>query len=163
MRKCVCLLVFVLLFLFVGSNLAAQTTADAIELTRVLIQAERQAIVAQTMQLTEAEGDGFWPIYRQYRGELAGVGDRWVALIKDYAENYENLSDVKADSMLTELFNIRRAILDIRVNYIPRFKEVLSPVKVARFYQIENKLDAVVDYDIAESVPLVGYVSQDLE
>ena len=163
MRKCFYLLGLVALWSLISSPLFGQSTADAIELTRVLIQAERQAIVAQTMQLTETEGDAFWSIYRQYRGELAQVGDRWLKLIKSYAENYENLSDELAEHILKEHFNIERAGLDIKVKYIPRFKEVLSPVKVARFYQVENKLDAVVKYDIAEAVPLIGYVSQDLE
>jgi len=163
MRKCMYLLGVTVLYSFISSPLLGQSTADAIELTRAIVQAERQAIVAQTMQLTEQEGNAFWPIYRQYRGELAQVGDRWLKLIKSYAEHYENLSDELAQQILTEHFNIERANLDIRVKYIPRFKEMLSPVKVARFYQIENKLDAVVDYDIAEAVPLIGYVSQDLE
>jgi hypothetical protein len=163
MRKCMFLLGLAVLCGFISAPLFGQSAADAIELTRAVIQAERQAIVAQTMQLTEQEGNAFWPIYRQYRGELAQVGDRWLTLVKSYAEHYENLSDELAQHILTEHFNIERANLDIKVKYIPRFKEMLSPVKVARFYQIENKLDAVVDYDIAEAVPLIGYVSQDLE
>lgn len=163
MRKCFYLLSLTVLCGLVSSPLFGQSTADVIELTRAFIQAERQAIVAKTMQLTEQEGNAFWPIYRQYRGELTEVGDRWVKLIRTYAENYENLSDEMAEHIITEHFNIERANLDVRARYIPRFKEALSPVKVARFYQIENKLDAVVDYDIAEAVPLIGYVSQDLE
>ncbi len=163
MQKYLYLLGLAALWSLISSPLFGQSTTDAIELTRVLIQAERQAIVAQTMQLTETEGDAFWSIYRQYRGELAQVGDRWLKLIKSYAENYENLSDELAEHILKEHFNIERAGLEIKAKYIPRFKEVLSPVKVARFYQVENTLDAVVKYDIAEAVPLIGYVSQDLE
>ena len=163
MRKCFFLLMVTVLCGLVSSPLFGQSATDVIELTRAVIQAERQAIVAKTMQLTEQEGNVFWPIYRQYRGELAGVGDRWVKLIKTYAENFENLSEEMAEHIITEHFNIERANLDVRVKYIPRFKEALSTVKVARFYQIENKLDAVVDYDIAEAVPLIGYASQDLE
>jgi hypothetical protein len=137
--------------------------ADAIELTRTLIQAERQAIVSSTMALSDAEGALFWPVYRQYRGELAQVGDRWLKLVKTYAENYENLSDELAEHILAEHFKIEQAALEVKVKYIPRFREALSSVKLARFYQIENKLDAVVDYDIAEAIPLIGYVSQDLK
>src|SRR3990172_5672039 len=75
---------------------------EEIELTRAIIQAERQAIVTRAMDLTAAEAQAFWPIYREYRLEMIEGGDRLVALITTYAENYRSLSDEMAGKLLTK-------------------------------------------------------------
>ncbi len=142
-----------LFLLSIGSWLSAQ--ASEIELTRTVIQAERQAIVADNMQLPEAVATKFWPLYREYRNEMAKVGDRRVKLITTYAENYENLSDETAEWMVSEFLAIEKANLALRENWAPRFGEVLAPKQLARFYQIENKLDAIINYDLAGSIPLI--------
>jgi len=129
--------------------------ADEIELTRAVIQTERQAIVAANLGLTNEEGQRFWPLFREYRNDVARIGDRAVKMVKTYAENYENLSEETAEWMLKEFVEIEKAKAANREAWVPRFREVLSPVRLARFFQIENKLDTIVDYDLAGSIPLV--------
>lgn len=136
-----------------GASLLAQS--DEIELTRTIIQAGRQAIVAANMELTDEEGQRFWPMYRQYRQALAKNGDRRVALITTFADNHENLSEGTADWMVREFLAIAKVEADVKSQWVPRFREVLSAKKVALFFQIENKLDAVINYELAESIPLV--------
>ena len=127
---------------------------EELQLTREVIGAERQAIVTRAMDLTPEEMQGFWPLYRQYRQEAAKVGDRIVALISMYAENYEGLTDEVADKLLTEFVNIEKTRASLKAKYLPRFKKVLPAKKVARFYQLENKLDIVILNEMAESIPL---------
>jgi len=129
--------------------------ADEIELTRAVIQTERQAIVAANLGLTNEEGQRFWPLFREYRNDVARVGDRAVNMINTYAENYQNLSEDTAEWMLKEFVEIEKAKATVRETWVPRFREVLSSVKLARFFQIENKLDAIVNYDLSESIPLI--------
>ena len=107
------------------------------------------------MDDTEQESDVFWPLYREYRGDIDKVVDRQVDLILDLAKDYETLSDDKALAMMEDYLEIRMEILDIRLDYMKKFNKILPGKKVARFYQIENKLTAVIDYDLADEIPLV--------
>ncbi len=137
---------------------ADETRAQALEdirLTREAIQVERQAIVTMAMDLTPEEMQAFWSLYRDYRLEAIKLGDRTVTLITAYADNYENLTDEVADKLLNEFVSIERQRARLKAKYLPKFKKVLPPRKVARFYQIENKLDIAILAEMAENIPLV--------
>jgi len=136
-----------------GTSLLAQS--DEIELTRTVIQLERQVIVAANLGLTDEEGQRFWPLYRQYRNDLGKNGDRKVALITTFAGNYDNLSEGTAEWMVEEFLAIEKVEAEVKSKWVPRFREVLSAKKVVLFMQLENKLDAIINYDLAESIPLV--------
>jgi len=137
---------------------SAETQKEAMEdiqLTRVVIQAERQAIVTRAMDLTPEEMEAFWPVYREYRLEAIKVGDRIITLIQRYAANYDELTDAEADKLLTDFVKIEQTRAGLRAKFLPKFKKVLLPKKVARFYQLEHKLDILILSEIAEAVPLV--------
>jgi hypothetical protein len=134
---------------------AAAQVRSEIELTRQQIQTERQALVTAGMELTDEQAKAFWPVYREYRAELAPIGDRQVELIMGYADKYGSVDDDYAQKMLEEHLNIQQAKLEVLRKYVPRFLAVLPAVKVARFYQLENKLDAVVAFDLAASIPVL--------
>lgn len=137
--------------------LAAPLTAQSgeIALTRQVIQTERQALVTAAMELTEQEGAAFWPLYREYRGAMAKVGDRGQALIVDYAAKYATLTDADAQVMLDEMLAIDTEALKVRKDYVKKFGKILPAKRVARFFQLENKMDAVIKADLAEQIPLV--------
>jgi hypothetical protein len=143
------------LVLIVSAPLFAQSQADEIELTREVIQTERKAIVAANMQLTEGESRGFWPVYNDYVQELRKVNDRRVNLITSYAAAYETLTDTQAKAFLKESMDIEKARMALRESWVPKFSEVLSAKMVARFFQIENKLDAIINFELAAEIPLV--------
>ncbi|HSC69944.1 MAG TPA: hypothetical protein VLH58_01240 [Candidatus Methylomirabilis sp.] len=126
-----------------------------IQLTRGLIAVERQTIITQAMDLTPEEMQGFWPLYREYRSEAAKVGDRIVALISAYADAYQELSDQVAEKPLTDFVSIEKERARLKAKYLPKFKKVLPARKVARFYQLENKLDITVLHEMAENIPLI--------
>lgn len=128
---------------------------EEIRLTRVAIQAGRQAIVTEAMDLTPKEMETFWPLYREYRLEAAKIGDRIVGLIERYAANYDNLTDEAASKLLNDFVKIERARADLKAKFLPKFKKVLPATKVVRFYQLENKMDIAVLNEMAEQIPLV--------
>jgi hypothetical protein len=128
---------------------------EDIQMTRAVIQVERQAIVTQAMDLTPEEMEGFWPLYREYRLEAAKIGDRIVALIQRYANNYDDLTDATADKLLTDFVRVEQARASLKAKFLPKFKKVLPAKKVARFYQLENKLDIAILSEMADSIPLV--------
>jgi hypothetical protein len=128
---------------------------EEIRLTRGAIQAERQEIVTQAMDLTPEEMQTFWPLYREYRLEAAKIGDRIVALIQQYAANYDGLTDAMASKLVADFVKLEQARANLKAKFLPRFKKVLPAKKVARFYQVENKLDVLILSEMAESIPLV--------
>jgi hypothetical protein len=136
-----------------GQDEKAQA-AEELQLTREMINNERQALVTRAMDLTPGEMQRFWPLYRQYRGAASKVGDRIVTLITTYADNYQQLTDKTADQLLNEFVRIEQERARLKAQYLPRFKQALPPKKVARFYQIENKLDTVILGELAEAIPL---------
>jgi hypothetical protein len=121
---------------------------------RAELQAERTKLVAANLQLTEAEGAKFWPLYNEYRGKHSQLDDRAIALVDDFAKNYDALTDEKAKDLLKRQFEIENDRLKLRRSYAGKFEKLVSPKKVARYDQIERKLDAAVAYEAAQSIPL---------
>ncbi len=134
---------------------AAQTEPEEIALVRNLIKADRQAVVVDALQLTDAESQMFWPIYRQYRAEMDKVGDGLVKLMQDYARLYPDVPDDRAKPMLEEYTNLEKKKQATRVKYLKKFGKVLPSGKNLRFAQVENRLDLAVQLRLAVSVPLV--------
>jgi hypothetical protein len=102
---------------------------DEIELSRSVIQTQRQAIVTEAMQLTEAESKVFWPLFREFQGEMAKVGDRKVALITSYAENFETFTDDQARLMMDEWLDIEKARLKVLGKYVKSFRNIQSAIR----------------------------------
>lgn len=137
---------------------AEEAKAQALEeirLTREGIALVRQALITEGMDLTPEEMQTFWPLYRDYRLEAIRLGDRIVGLITRYAENYDQIMDEVADRLLTDFVSIEQARARLKAKYLPKFKTVLPARKVARFYQLENKLDIAILAEVAEYIPLV--------
>lgn len=165
-RGCVVVGVGLLLLGLTGQGALAQQPAPPasvetqkeavkdIQLTRAVIQVERQAIVSQAMDLTPEEMEGFWPLYREYRLEAVKIGDRIVALIQRYAANYDALTDQAADKLVTDFVKVEQARARLKATFLPKFKKVLPAKKVARFYQVENKLDILILAEMADNIPL---------
>ncbi len=128
---------------------------DTLEMVKTIVRANRQEIVTATMQLTTEESEAFWPVYREYRNDIEKILDRRITLIKDFAKEYGKLSADTAEDMLTESLDIDGDLLRVKKRYVKKFKKVLPPIKVTRFYQVENKLDAVVAVQLAQDIPFV--------
>ncbi len=136
---------------------SAQTvdTWTAIQQLQADLKADRQAVVAANLPLTEGEARAFWPVYKEYRGEAEKIGDRIAKLIVAYASNYTTMDDAKAEAFFKESVAIDREKLAVREKYVPKVRAVLPAQKAARFFQIENKLDALVNMALADQIPLV--------
>lgn len=135
------------------SAAAGDLTGD-IELTRAAVQVRRQALVTAAMDLQAPEAEIFWPLYREYRLAMATVNDRFVKLLVGYMQNYDELTDAEAARIMDEYLAIERARSGVKAEYVPRFSEKLPARKVARFFQVDNKLDAIINADLARVIPL---------
>jgi hypothetical protein len=138
-----------------GPGIAQEKPADNMEIVLQKIRADKKLLVAENLQLTEAEAKGFWPVYSRYQDELFLLRSRTAKLIKDYAEAYEQMSNDTAKKLLDEYMTIEALGLKLRQAYLPKFRGVLPEVKVVRYYQIENKIYAALVYEIAAKIPLV--------
>ena len=134
----------------------AGEAADAnLDILRSTIRANKKALVAANLTLSDEEAAKFWPLYDEYQKKLTAVNDRLVALIKDYTSNYATLADEHALKLTEQYLGVEDDRIKVRREYLPQFGKLLSGRKVARFFQIENKMDAVVRYDLAEEIPVV--------
>ena len=129
---------------------------DAIEMIRDMVQVERKSLVAEELALTGEESTEFWPVYDAYVAERDVVNDKLVKLVTDYAANYLNMSDEMATSLIDDYFDVEAERLKVRRKYVREFDDVLPPKKLARFIQIENKLDTIVQVDLASEIPLIN-------
>ncbi len=129
---------------------------DEIALTRADVQARRQEIIGAMMELTPEESDKFWPVYREYRGEIEKVGDERVKFIEQFAKSSSTMSDEESKQLLDQWFKLRGKQLDIQKKYAGKFRKVLPGAKVARFYQVENALDTVVSANLQAAMPVAG-------
>ena len=101
------------------------------------------------------EAAKFWPVYDRYQKEINVVGDRLVGVIQDYSANFSNLSDDKATKLVDDYLTVEADRVKVKRAYVEEFGKALPGRKVARFYQIENKMDAVIRYDLAATIPVV--------
>ena len=133
---------------------ATEQPADNMQILRDKLKADKKLVVADAMELTEAESKAFWPVYDAYQKDLAGVQDRALVLIKDYAANYGAMTDAVAKKLLDQSIAIDKDRWTLAQTYLPKFRKALPELKVARYYQVENKIRAVVNYELASSIPL---------
>ena len=138
-----------------GPGIAQEKPADNMEIVLQKIRADKKLLVAENLQLTEAEAKGFWPVYSRYQDELFLLRTRTAKLITDYAAAYDQMGNDAAKKLLDEYMTIETLGLKLRQAYLPKFRAVLPEVKVARYYQIENKIYAALVYEIAAKIPLV--------
>jgi hypothetical protein len=139
-----------------SATVFAQTALDQqIELARLADNLDRQALLLDNVQLTTEEGDAFWPAWKEYRMATHSNGNRMVALLKDFAANYENMDNLKADKLMTDYFSIKMQDLVIKQQFAQKINAFLPAKKVMRITQIENKLDAATHMQLAAEIPLV--------
>ena len=129
--------------------------ADNMQIVLQAIRADKKLLVAENMQLTEAEAKTFWPVYESYQQELFLLRARTMKLVRDYADGYDQMTNDTAKKLLDEYVTIEALGLKLRQAYLPKFRKALPEVKVARYFQIENKIQAVLVYELAANIPLV--------
>ena len=127
--------------------------ASAIEVVRADIGADRAKIITEAMKFSDKDAAAFWPIYRKYEYERSTVDDRRVAVIKEYAEKYSTLTDADAKSMAERMFDCDSRLAALKKTYFKRFNKVLPALTVTKFFQLEHRIDLLVDMKVESSLP----------
>lgn len=155
-RKIVIMVLWALVLALSGlPALAQDKPEDTMPLVRDAVKADKKLFVAQAMQLTESEAKAFWPIYDNYQKELTKIYDRTMVMIRDYASNHQSMTNEIAKRLTVELLATGMDHQKLKENYWPLFRGALSDIKVARYYQLENKIAAAINYDAANNIPLI--------
>ena len=128
------------------------TDAD-IQMMRKDIRSQRKQIIAANMKLTDAEAEKFWPVYDQYVSELVQINGTKYALIKQYVQTGGALTDAEADSAVNGWVDVDQSVAELRRKYIPIFHKVLSPKNTALFYQLDRRVQLLIDLQLASSLP----------
>jgi len=143
------------LVMFIASMAISQTADDYIEIMRSALKTEKKAIIAEVMQFTEAEAEVFWPLYNEYNTKIYEIGSKEVKIIKDFANNYENMTDEKADELWNAVIANKMEYLKLQKIYYAKFKKILPAGRVAKYFQAENKIDVMIDYELAAEIPFI--------
>jgi hypothetical protein len=127
-----------------------------IQLLRQDIRAQRKQITAANVNLTADEATKFWPLYDQYIQETIKINDQLWALIKDYAANYNTLTEQQAQDYMNRAASIDQQLSALRLKYVPIFQKVISAKKTAQWYQIDHRLNLMIDLELAAQIPVVN-------
>ena len=132
----------------------AESEMDEIQVLRAQVNADRQAVVALNMELSEKQAEGFWPLYRKYQQDREELVDKRVKLLIEFRDNQIGMKAETAKQILDDALKLEKQINDLKRKYVSDFEKVLGPRHTLRYYQIESKLDTIINYELASVVPL---------
>jgi hypothetical protein len=139
-----------------STNKTSQAASDQdIALLREDIRSDKKQLIAANLSLTDAEATKFWPMYDQYAGELSKIDDSKYAAIKEYAQNWGSVTDERATSLASQVLDVDLSVAQLRRKYLPMFQTVLPGKKLATFYQLDRRLNTLIDVQLASQIPLV--------
>jgi len=124
-----------------------------IESVRADARADKVEIIRQAMNFTPQESAAFWPIYKEYEYDLSKLNDRRVELVKSYAEKYSTLTDDDAKKLSNEQFDLDSSLIDLKRHYYKKFNEKLPATTVSKFFQLEHRLDLLIELKVASELP----------
>jgi hypothetical protein len=126
-----------------------------IQLLKSNIRSQKKQIVAANMDLTDAEAEKFWPVYNRYADDVAKIYDTKIALFREYLESYDSMSGEQAEGYLRRRAAVEEDIMQVRLKYLPEFRKVLTGRETALFYQIDWRLDLMINLQLAQA-PMVN-------
>jgi len=129
--------------------------ADNMQLVQEKIKADKKLFVADNMQLTEKEAKAFWPVYDSYQKDLGKLNDRLLKLIDEYAKSYETMTDQTAQNLTNRYLALESERVKILQSYVTKVSKAVGIKKAARYMQLENKINAIVRFELAANIPLV--------
>jgi len=135
---------------------AGEADEASTEILLETLRSNKKALVDVNLALSDEEARSFWPVYDQYQKDLGAVQERLLRVIQDYSANFGSMTDDKARQLVDEYLAVERDRVEVRRSYLAPISQALPGRKVMRFYQIENKIDAVLRYDLAATIPVVG-------
>lgn len=150
-----------ILVLVLTGAIHASSVTDLSNVSHAEIRIQKSTLMTEAMQLSEAQSERFWPVYRAYDNELEKLTNERLARIKFFAENYEKMDESKADSIAREVFSLEKRRSKLREKYYKRFSKSLGNIVGVRFVQVDRQINTLVDMEIMQKVPLIATPGED--
>jgi hypothetical protein len=149
------ILITTIVLLLVNTAVYGQALDAFIDILKTDVKIQKSTIIRVNMKLTKAEGDKFWPVYKNYEHDLDKINDERIAVIRYYARNYNHLTDEESEELAKKVFKWREKRIKLKKNYYKKFKKVSSSKTATKFFQLENQLSLLYDLQIASKLPLI--------
>jgi hypothetical protein len=118
------------------------------------LRSNKKQVIAANMKLTDVEAEKFWPLYEQYTADLVKINNAKYELVKEYLQN-TNLTEEQTDGLSKQWLAVDESVLQLRLKYIPIFRKVLSAKTTAMFFQLDRRVQMMIDLQLASSLPLI--------
>jgi Spy/CpxP family protein refolding chaperone len=138
-----------------AANGSQASPDDFVDLLRKDKRSQKKQIIAENLELSDAEAEKFWPVYNQYAAELSKIYDVKLALLNDYADSYNTMTGEQAENYIRKRAEVEQSIMQLRLKYMPAFRKVLSGRETALFYQLDWRLGLAIDVQLIQ-VPLIN-------
>jgi len=140
--------------LFSATSLFAQNVDDFVQLLKSDVQSQKIEIITQVMNFTDKQSEVFWPIYNDFSNELMKLSDKRISNIKDFAANYDSLTDKKADQLINNAFDFQSDRLSLNKKYYNKFAKALTSTVAAKYMQLEYEIQLIIDLSVNSNLPL---------
>ncbi len=149
-------LLLIIIVLLLSNSLSYGDGTDAfIQLLRSDARTQKAVVITEAMQFSNEESSAFWPVYREYELEFSKIIDDRIELIENYAQNYDNLTDEKSKELAGKVFAIEKKRTKLKKKYFKKISKALTATIAARFIQVENQINLLIDLQIASQLPLI--------
>lgn len=146
--------IFVFFVLIAFTSSIAQDVQSYIELLKSDVKTGKKEIITEVMEFTDEQSEAFWPIYNEFENKLEKIADKRMANIKDFAANYDMMTDKKADGLVKNAFNFLKDRQSLNKKYYKKISKALTPTVAAKFIQVEHAIQLLLDIGIAANLPL---------
>ena len=133
----------------------AQHNESYTEVMRSALKTEKKAMVADAMTFSQQESEVFWPLYNEYQEKLYASNSKYLKIIQDFANNFDAMSDDRATDLIKRMNAYDSELLKLKKKYTKKFSRIMSPAKVIRYFQVENKINVLIDFQTSTEVPLL--------
>lgn len=132
----------------------AETDLEVLESFRAQLRDNRQEFVSENLILSEEESERFWPLYREYENARIVLEDRRLSLLMDFSDKFDSLTDKQSTQMLTSYLEFEDDLLSLQRKYAKKFRKEISEKQTLRYFQIENQIDSIINFELSQLMPL---------
>ena len=136
-------------------NKQSMSVDTYIQLMKADLKTKKIALISEAMEFTPEEESNFWPIYNKYNAEKEKIFDKELIILKEYGENYENMSAELAENLLDRSFKLDEQRMELKKDYFKKFKKVLPTVKAVKFFQVDRRITMLIELQIMANVPVL--------
>ena len=139
----------------------AQIKSEDLAIIQSVYSKDKADIIKSKLNLSDAQGKAFWPLYDQYEAKRVSLSNQRAAIINDYLKGYEKLNGQSSNALMTRVFANDKAFTNLQQSYFPQFATAVGGKNAAKFYQLENYLQLIVRLHVQDEIPFIGELDKE--